>query len=373
MEALSEAMASKPSPGQDMDGDFSFDENDGDDIRFHNSCLEELDRYRRTDEWLPSYHNILSRTALDCTRILSTAGVIDNNPSHLIQYTRDGTADELRLCAFSNLFDMGLSKNNAVLRWFLFAMGTDPSSYFRSYAFRLFGRILASTAIGQEPNPSRMVQQQNDGLIIEQEASTEIRKADLERRTTVIGALKALKAEVQANETLKNGLWTVITSPTLSFPEIKELLDICQQLYDPESSMVVKLRYPRYWQCKKVGKGKLHFSHSDRVRTTPMPKRLPLSLPAPPAPTLQTSLPSPSMPKIKSEGSGGSEAMPPPPQGRKPLFKPPRRPSDGEQWSARPSPMAETRPATPTADGEKPKLKIKLKIGPPKSALAGGK
>ncbi|KAL8909405.1 MAG: hypothetical protein Q9207_000240 [Kuettlingeria erythrocarpa] len=374
MAALSEAMASKPSPGQDMDGDLMFDEDDGDDVRFQRSCLEELDRFRRTDEWLPSYHNVLSRTALDCTRILTIAGVIESNPSHLIQYTRDGTADELRLSAFSNLFDMGLSKNDAVLRWFLFAMGTDPSSYFRYHALRLFGRVLASIAIGQEPNPFRAVQQQNDGLIIEQEASTENRKADLERRTTVVGALKALKAEIQDNEIMKKGLWTAVTSPILSFAEIKELLDLCLQLYDPESSMVVKLRYPRYWQCKKVGKGKLHFSHTDRIRTTPMVGRLPPPRPAlPPALTLQTSLPSPSTPKIKSEGSGGSEAMPPPPQGRKPLFKPPRRPSEGEQGSARPSPMTETRLATPTADGEKPKFKIKLKIGPPRSASAGGK
>lgn len=364
MEALSEAMASKPAPNQDLDGDFTFDENDGDDLRFHNSCLEELDRYRRTDEWLPSYHNILSRTALKCTRILSKANVIDNNPTHLIQYTRDGTFDKLRIVAFSNLFEIGLTRNDALLRWFLFAMGTDPSPYFRSHAFRLFGRILASLAIGQESDSS-ITSQQNDALIIEQEASTESRKADLARRTTVAGALEALKNEVKNNETLKKGLWTAITSPTLSFHEIKELLDICQQLYEPDSSMIVKFHYPRYWQCQKFGKGKLRFSQTDKIRTKLMPKRLA----APPPLALQTTLPSPSMPKIKSEGSAGSGSMHPPPQAaRKPLFKPPRRPSEGEQGSARPSPVMERTLATPTeVAGEKPKLKIKLKIGPPKA------
>ncbi|KAL8653766.1 MAG: hypothetical protein Q9210_001902 [Variospora velana] len=367
MEALAEAMASKPPPGQDLDADFSFDENDGDDIRFHNACLEELDRYRRTDEWLPSYHNILSRTALNCTRILSSAGVIDNIPSHLIQYSRDGTADELRISAFSNLFELGLAKNDAVLRWFLFALGTDPSLYFREHAFRLLGRILGSYAIGQ-PSDSSTAHEQ-DNLIIEQEdASTETRKADLARRTTVHGALAALKEEVKANEALKHGLWTAITSPVLSLPEMRQLLDICRVLYDQETSMVVKLRYPRYWRCKKVGKGKLHFSTTERIRTQPMPKCVLLPPPAAPPPL---PLPLSSGTKIKKEDSGGSESMPPPPPARKPLFKPPKRPSEVEQGSAKPSPARET-PAVMAAEGERPKFKIKLKIGP-KKELGEGK
>ncbi|KAI4139467.1 MAG: hypothetical protein L6R39_006275 [Caloplaca ligustica] len=371
MEALSEAMASKPPPGQDMDGDFDFDENDGDDLRFHESCLEELDRYRRTDEWLPSYHNILSRTALDCTRILSLANVIDSNPSHLIQYTRDGTADELRICAFSNLFEMGLSANDAVMRWFLFAMGTDPSPYFRSEAFRLSGHILASIAVGSGTDDAATV---HDGLIIEQEASTESRRADLARRRTVVGALAALKDEVKDNQTLKQGIWTAITSRVLTFAEIKDLLDLCQLLYDPESSMVVKLRYPRYWRCKKVGKGKLAFSHTDRIRTRPIPtKRGPPPLMTMPPPAQQQQPGMPFSPSIKREDSSISDSMPPPPsqQPRKPLFKPPRRPSEGvidTGGSAKPSPVAErapaTTPTTTTAEGEKPKLKIKLKLGP---------
>lgn len=359
MEALSEAMASKPPLGQDMDGDFSFDENDGDDLRFHNSCLEELDRYRRTDEWLPSYHNVLSRTALNCTRILSQAKVIDTKPSHLIQYTRDGTADELRLTAFSNLFQIGLFRNEPLLRWFLFAMSTDPSPYFRSHAFRLFGQNLGSLAIGQKNDDAAT--QQQDGLVIEQEASTETRKAELARRTTVVGALAALKEEVKDNEIFKQGLWTAISSPILTFHEIRELLNLCQLLYEPELSMVVRLQYPRYWQCKKIGKTKLQFSKTDRVRTRPVSKRA-LPLPHP-----QAAFPSPSVP-IKRENSNLSDAMPPP-QTRKPLFKPPRRPSEGEQGSTRPSPATEA--PTPT-EGEKPRLKIKLKLGP-KLGLGQGK
>ncbi|CAL8575180.1 Transcription initiation factor TFIID subunit 2 [Xanthoria parietina] len=231
MEGLSDAMAFRPPLGHDSDNDFTFAENDGDDLRFHKSCLEEIDRYRRADEWLPSYHNILSRAALNSTKTLAKAGIINTNPSHLIQYTRDGTANDLRLNAFSNLFEMGLGKTDAVLRWFLFALGTDPSPYFRAHAYQIFGRFLGSLAIGQtaETATNEQHQQQHDGLIIEQESSsTDARKADLARRTTVPGALAALKDDLKDNETLQHGLWTAITGPALSLPETKQLLDLCK-------------------------------------------------------------------------------------------------------------------------------------------------
>ncbi|KAL8815209.1 MAG: hypothetical protein Q9223_005632 [Gallowayella weberi] len=294
IEGLSEAMASKPPLGSDSENDFTFAENDGDDIRFQNSCLEEIDRYRRADEWFPSFHNILSCTALNSTRILSRAGIISPNPSHLIQYTRDGTADDLRLNAFSNLFDMGLlNKSHAVLRWFLYAMGTDPSPYFRNQAFHLLGKYLGTLAIGSTAD-KEAEQQQQDSLIIEQESSTDARKADLARRTTVAGALAALREEVKDNDTLKRGLWTAITSPALSFAEIKDLLDLCAQLYKEESSMLLKLKYPRYWQCRKVGRD----SHQTFAQTSSS------SSSSPSAPSSATTI-TPQYPT--SVGVGGQE------------------------------------------------------------------
>lgn len=392
-------MASRPPLGHDPDHDFTFAENDGDDLRFHKSCLEEIDRYRRADEWLPSYHNILSRAALNSTKTLSKVGTIDTNPSHLIQYTRDGTADTLRLNAFSNLFDMGLGKTDAVLRWFLFALGTDHSPYFRHHAFQILGKFLGTLAIGQ-PTDSipEGAHQQQDGLIIEQESSsTDARKADLARRTTIAGALTALKTELKDNETLKQGLWTATTSPVLSLHEVKELLTLCSLLYDADTRMVLVLKYPRYWRCRKIGKGKLIFERTEKVRTKPMPRKI-VPPPIPPAPTqpqqqqqtqttqpqpqpqpLQLSLPSPST-GIKREDSspGGAiagtpvSAMAPP---RKLLFKPPRKPSLPSEGSE-----ASTDTAAGTGlgsmegeKGEKPKLKIKLKVGNAGARLGEGR
>ncbi|KAL8852869.1 MAG: hypothetical protein Q9221_002245 [Calogaya cf. arnoldii] len=379
MEGLSQAMASRPPLGHDLDNDFTFAENDGDDLRFHKSCLEEIDRYRRADEWLPSYHNILSRAALNSTKILSKAGTIDTNPSHIIQYTRDGTADDLRLNAFSNLFEIGLGKTDAVLRWFLFALGTDPSPYFRFHAFQIFGKYLGTLAIGQRTdNAADTQQQQQDGLIIEQESSsTDARRADLARRTTVPGALAALKDELKANETLKTCLWTATTSSTLSLGEKRELLDLCKLLYDENTRMLLILKYPRYWRCRKIAKGKLIFERMDKIRTRPLQRMLRVPHPLATATVsgsaaqqqpLHLTLPSSSA-NIKQEDSGGARtatatpisAMGAPPT-RKLLFKPPRKPSLPSEGSEASSVDTGAGAKTPV-EGEKPRLKIKLKVG----------
>ena len=284
MKALAEALAARPPPAERAFDDF---EDDGDNEIFHNACLDEIDRYRRIDEWIPSYNNILSTTALDCKRILAKAGIIDTRSADFLQYTPDGTSDYLRLNAFGNLMTLGTIKNDAILRWFLFVLGTDPSPYVRENMLRIFERTLGATAIGEHLETAKAQVAQQDGLVIEQESSTEARQADLARKQTIQGALNALRDELSANTVLKTELWSAITSPALSLQQMGDLLDLCELLYTPVTSMVVVLKYPRYWTCKKVGKGKVLFSHSHRIRTTLLPKRqMPLQPQIPQHPTL---------------------------------------------------------------------------------------
>lgn len=237
-----------------------MDDDGGDDIIFHNECLDMIDRYRRMDELVPSYHNILSTTALNSKLQLIKAGATPLNTIDFLQYTSDGTYDILRLNAFTNMMELGMIKNNAILGWFLCVLSTDPSPYIRENMLHIFGKALGFIAIG-ETSPAVSVEiAQPDGLIIEQDASTEARKADLARKQTVAGALKALRVEMDNNEVLKEKLWNAISSPTISLRELGQLLDICEMLYTPESSMIVVLKYPRYWKCTKTGRVRSKFT-----------------------------------------------------------------------------------------------------------------
>ena len=225
----------------------------GDNLDFHDACLEEIDRYRRMDEWIPSYNNILSITSLDCKRRLVQAGAADLKIADFLQYTRDGTSDELRLYAFEAMMDLGLVRQERVLHWFLVVLGTDPSPYLREHMMRLFGKILAALAIGEISFSARKVAVESDGLIIE-DTSTDARKREIDRTKTVTGALEALKEDIGRNETLRKGLWAAISSPAISLQEMGDLVEICSLLYNPNSKLIVKLKYPRYWNCRKIGK-----------------------------------------------------------------------------------------------------------------------
>ena len=350
MKALAEALAARPSPTERAFDDF---EDDGDNEIFHSACLDEIDRYRRIDEWIPSYHNVLSTTALDCKRILARAGIIETRPADFLQYTPDGTSEYLRLNAFGNHMSLGMIKNDAILRWFLFVLGTDPSPYVRENMLRIFEKTLGATAIGEHLETAKAQVAQQDGLVIEQESSTEDRQADLGRKQTIQGALNALRDELSANPVLKTELWNAITSPTLSLQQMGDLLDLCELLYTPTTSMVVVLKYPRYWTCRKVGKGKVLFSPSSRVRTTPLPKR---QIPSQSQPSQH--------PTHSRENTNTANSMLPP---LKLKFAVPKKPT------LQSTPSTSSVESTPTSlegsvGGEAPKPKLKLSF----SKLKGG-
>ena len=251
MRSLAEAMSTKPAP---IDSNDYMQDDDGDDLHFHMACIEEMDRYRRIDEWIPSHDTILSRTSLDCKFQLAQAGALDLNLSDFLPYTREGIADNLRLSAFENLIKIGILKRNAILRWFFVVLGTDPSAYMRQKMLQLLGKLLGSAAIGDSSNSAAATIADHDGLTIEQETSTEARRLELERKQTIPGAIEALKAELDGNEEFELGLWAATSSPIVSLGEMVQLLDICAALYPAISSTLVVLNYPRYWECTKMEK-----------------------------------------------------------------------------------------------------------------------
>lgn len=235
-------------PDFDMDREMSRQEEQ----RLDRDCILEIDRYRRMDEWTSSFQNIYSRTALKCQQRLIQAGKMDPDIMQVLQYTRAGTFDLLRRDAFEILMELDIFSSPELLTWFIYTMSSDSSLWLRLSLHYLFGKALASIAFGDRVNGSQPGQQ--DGLIIEQESSTEVRQAILARRQTVPGALKALKGELSNNETLKESLWAACNSKSIGVIELCDFLDICQVLYDAVTQKVVGLKFPRYWRVQHLGK-----------------------------------------------------------------------------------------------------------------------
>ena len=351
MQGLAEATASAPLTTSDE----LLATDDGDDYNFYKSCLDEIDRHRRLDEWVPSYHNILSVTALNCLQQLAKTGSIEKDPIEFLRYTQNGTFEDLRIVAFTSLLNLGFGKNEHVIRWFFCVLGSDPSPHVRSCMLRLFGKLLGSLALDEDKEDKTSTGLQ-DGLVIEQESSTEARRADLARKQTVPGALAALKTEIGSNVELKVGIWEAINSPLMTVNEICELLLVCDLLYEPTTSMMITLPYPRYWCLvnegrKSLADGKpqhiLRFIKDGRPRTTPLAKI------KPPPTTLKLNTA-----KRENSGSGNKERTT-----ILHLTKPVKKPQITND--VRSSPV----PATPTTAGERPKLKIVFK---PKFGGGGG-
>ncbi|GJP90240.1 transcription initiation factor TFIID subunit TSM1/127kD [Aspergillus niger] len=274
MESLCHAMLGKPErPSDEMD-DFDMErvlEAQAEE-QLEKDAIAEIDRYRRMDEWSSSFQNIYSRAALRCQVRLMEAKILSLDIMQFLPYTRAGTYDLLRLDAFECLIELDIFRNPELLRWFIFTMSNDSSALIRCRLHNLFGKALAPVAFGRETKDEAPASN-TDNLIIEQESSTEVRQADLARRQTVTGALSALKKEISGDQMLKESLWAACNSSCIGILELSEFTDLCRVLYDAITTRMVTLKYPRYWSVKHLGKGRMHFVRSNKIRTTLTPSK----------------------------------------------------------------------------------------------------
>lgn len=255
MSGLADAVASAPlQTSEDI-----MMADDGDDYDFFKSCLDEIERYRRRDEWIPTHHNVLTTAALESRHLLAKSGCVLKNPVEFLQYAQQGTYEDVRIAALAHLFNLGYGRADAFITFFFSTLATETSPYVRSGLLQLLGRFLGLVAVGEyDGNKSELEEPlaEPDTLVIEQEASTEARKAKLERKTTIKGAIKGLKEDLSSNETLRKVIWDSVLSQELTFAEIEDLLLICSHLYEFDDSMIVSLKLPRYPVISGVDKSK---------------------------------------------------------------------------------------------------------------------
>ena len=211
MTALSKSLM----PGKDSEGRYIKiqTENEIEDTRLVRRAVEEVDRYRRMDEYLPSYHNVFSIAALDCKRLLLKAGVVRSGLDDIIQATRPGNSEMLRLAAFENLIDLGMLQHDMFMQYLLHELGYDPSSVIREGLRTRLWEGLAAIALGTAKE--NLISMSEDALIIETDVETRTRHP--ERTTNLATALKMLREEIAERDSLKEGLWQAIEYVTYHF------------------------------------------------------------------------------------------------------------------------------------------------------------
>lgn len=276
MRCLAESLIASAAPQQTFainpdDEDELMQENIEDE-KFQKEAINELERYRRIDEWISSYRNIYSVTALECMQKLLEHGVVKNKKVEILQYTQSGNADEVRLAAWDSLVQLKLARRPQISKYLLYSLCDDPSPYFRDQLLRVLGRALGTIALkvqeAEKPAPKPI---ETGGLVLEQEEplAAQPLPQDIIGKSPPELALMALKAALIDDEVFKAALWHVIQSPTLAISEVVSLLDIAALIYDASNGLVVHLRLPRFYTAKHIGKGKVLFKEKDRYRTTP--------------------------------------------------------------------------------------------------------
>ena len=241
---------------------------------FTSKAIGELTRHQRLDEWIPTYQNVYTTTALDCALKLVMSRVTPFKPTEFLQYAQLGNADNVRLKAWECLIRLGMFRKDTMLRFLMHEIRSDPSPYFRKQLLRIFGIAIGQVATGDVWAPEKTVETSADTLMIENEASNAERASALARQN-LNGALRGLKSDLQGNITLRMVLEEALKSRALSTSDMSELLDICDMIFDNQkvNKLPIKLALPRYWKVEHVGKGLLRFRHNSRFRAVKMPPR----------------------------------------------------------------------------------------------------
>lgn len=249
-----------------------FDEEPVDpDAPFTKSAIDAIERHRRLDEYVVTYQNLYSVTAIKCLQKLIKAGVVKDKTVELMQYTSHSTADNVRLEAFRCMNEIGLTRKPAVMKHLLHSLSDDQSPYFRDRLTRHFGEALGHVALGddepEQPAPGPI----NDGgLILEEAQSNETRRIEATRKSTPEGAIAALKLAFADDETFKSALWYAATSPYFTLDEVAAFCDVADLMFDAVTSLALTIKYPLPWKVEHTGKGKLRFyTHGKQYRTTP--------------------------------------------------------------------------------------------------------
>ncbi|KAI0008731.1 hypothetical protein F4779DRAFT_585984 [Xylariaceae sp. FL0662B] len=284
---------------QQMSMSLSFGDGDEDEMEieadvdpepqeFRDAALEEIERYRRMDEYSPSYQNCFTTAALDAYSRLMKAKIIPVNSLMFVQYLQDKTCDLVRIKACECLIELGLLANPAFLRFFLSLISTDPSPFVRDQLFKALCRGLASIAFGENDQSEKQVAAQQlaeGGLIVEQDTAIVAAKQKAKaRREDLAVALAALKEVTTDDENLQEAIWNAIESPILSVAERINVLELCSILVEEDQSLLLSFRYPRYWTVERGERSRQKYIMRFRQHLRMAPRKTyaaPLSSPKP--------------------------------------------------------------------------------------------
>lgn len=222
--------------------------------------IVEIERFQRMDRWRPSYQNLITRTVIQGKEALMVRGLLPVVFREYMEYSQEHHHYLVREQAYASMLRLGGLRAVPLQRYILYSLQKDPSSYMRQRLSLLIKHAFGNMALESRIPEADLVPDM-DAMIVEEDTSLAVeRRKDRELRTTLDGALGALQDEFENNESLKTYLWTAANDWHLAPLARRNLLDICNILYETKESRVLRfkmLSMKARLRCMKEGPGKV--------------------------------------------------------------------------------------------------------------------
>lgn len=239
--------------------EFLLQSADVDERGFISEVVEELSRLRKLDRWVPSYHTEVSYSCLEQKITLARADLIKMSFEELLYLTSTKYNLKIRTLAFKGLFLLGGLRNAQVLRYFLDVCLLEQSTpEFRAGLILVLVNAVAVVAISGCPsnlddpefettkkNPKITSSIPGSTIIVEESLESDLStKRDTLAKATIRGTIEVLRRDLAHGKGLRYILWQLLHSSLLSLSERKAVFLLCDILYVPEDSLVVRLPIP---------------------------------------------------------------------------------------------------------------------------------
>lgn len=218
-----------------------------------NFLLNEIERYRRIDEWMPSYRNQYSIATMECLKRLSLHDIIPRRGADFLQYTHPSNSASIRVKAFECLIELGYISVSSVFSQILSWFRLEASPSIRAKLWDLLESGLSQLTCSENSIPLQSTQIATINEQTGDSPSVHLRCA-------------GLKTLFEGNSAAREALILTLRSRQLSLREYTMLLDLCAILFDPVDSLIVRVPYPRHWTCRHLGGGMIALTRNGTPR-----------------------------------------------------------------------------------------------------------
>ncbi|KZO96454.1 hypothetical protein CALVIDRAFT_514798 [Calocera viscosa TUFC12733] len=166
-----------------------------DDVKILQEAVQEVDRYRLRDQYVPTQHNVVTTAALEFKLMLMLGGLIPTEGNFFLEYTREENSTPVRIAAFDALLVMKWHLRPALIRYFFSIINGDPSRTVRRHVARAMVESLGimyqvgELAAGHKKEP----------LLVEEDGTPKKKSKSSEAS----GMARALRKELQKSATFR--------------------------------------------------------------------------------------------------------------------------------------------------------------------------